>query len=118
MTTWKAKLETADGCWSELDSNAGNPDCKFNALNMLFSVSTGVWERGVESLNNYVSMLSYIFKLWAISPLFHLSFLNVPGETSKEEIGHASATRHSLLAHPSKFEEKQETPRSLLNILS
>ena len=33
MTTWKAELETADGCWSELDSNAGNPDCKFNALN-------------------------------------------------------------------------------------
>ena len=78
MTTWKAELETADDCWSELHSNAGNPDCKFNALNarvhpqitsgllfktepkMLFSVSARVWERGVESLNMLACSVIYL----------------------------------------------------------
>lgn len=27
----KSWTRDRDGCWSELDSNAGNPDCKFNA---------------------------------------------------------------------------------------
>ena len=56
---------------------------------MLFSVSTGVWERDVQDLK-YVGMLNYIFQLWAISPLFPLFYISLPGETRKEEVGYSS----------------------------
>ena len=49
---------------------------------------------------------------------FPLFYISLPGETRKEEVGHASATRRLTRAHLSKFEEKQETARGLLNILS
>ena len=86
---------------------------------MLFSVSTGVWERDVEHLNMLAcSVINFNYEQYLH---FFLSFISVCQEKREKK---KKATRASLvirfltLAHPSKFEEKQETARSLLNILS
>ena len=63
---------------------------------MLFSVSTEVWERDVEDLNMLVcSVINFSYEQYL---RFIFSFISVcQGKRAKKEVGHASATRYSLL---------------------